>query len=390
MRPRKKRGDGREYDFKRDGAVPALALVPDKIRQKGIEIDWYPRIQSLESKKGTKLGGKEETVFGDGHLAFLDYDDLFFRLEKFKRERTWHNLNISKPMIKALLADRTWYKVVVPSGKMEFSDFSNVALWQEMAAELLQKFSDEYYNYCKAAFIEPRLELREIEAGDGSLPEADEYQLIVDASEAALINDIQSLTTEIAARKAGILRARDLKGCLFGTHLYEPVLHVAKGSKIQIAPVSLNESEFQFLDDLRIYIEREQSRLAAEGVELFLLRNESRGRGVGFFEAGNFYPDFLLWQVRRMESSICPSLSHTAFSMKDLGTKRSNFITSLRKFKQRLAADNVVLNSFIVTPTRFGKLNWGKTIEELEDMHVLFMEDKRNSYVRSVFDRMRY
>jgi len=323
LRPRKKRGDGREYSFKRDGAVPALTSVPEKIRQKGIEIDWYPRIQSLESKKGTKIGSKEETVFGDGHLAFLDYDDLFFRLEKFKRERTWHNLNISKSMTKALLADRTWYKVVVPSGKMEFSDFSNVALWQEMAAELLQLFSEEYYSYCQAAFIEPRLELREIEAGDGSLPEADEFQLIVDASEAALINDIQSLTKEITARKSGILRAGDLKACLFGTHLYEPVLHVAKGSKIQIAPVSLNESEFQFLDDLRQYVEREREQLKRDGVELFLLRNESRGRGIGSLKPASFYPDFLFGRFVAV-SSICLSSNRTGFNMRDQGTKRSS------------------------------------------------------------------
>lgn len=387
LRPRKKRGDGREYDFKRDGAVPALALVPDKIRQRGIEIDWYPRIQSLESKKGTKLGGKEETVFGDGHFVFLDYDDLFFRLEKFKRERTWYNLNISKPMIKALLADRTWYKVVVPSGKMEFSDFSNVALWQEMAAELLQKFSEEFYNYCKAAFIEPRLELREIEAGDGSLPEADEYQLIVDASEAALINDIQSLTREIAARKAGILRAGDLKGCLFGTHLYEPVLHVTKGSKIQIAPVSLNESEFQFLDDLRQFVEREQEQLEKEGIELFLLRNESRGRGIGFFEAGNFYPDFLLWQVRDGTQYLSFIEPH-GLQHEGPGHKKIEFHAVIKDIQKRLSASGVILNSFIVTPTRFGKLNWGKTIDELEDMNVLFMEDRRDSYVKTVFERM--
>ncbi len=387
LRPRKKRGDGREYDFKRDGAVPALTLVPDKIRQKGVEIDWYPRIQSLEFKKSTRLGSKEEAVFGDGHLAFLDYDDLFFRVEKFKRERTWYNLNISKSMIRELLADRTWHKVVVPSGKMEFSDFANVALWQEMAAELLQKFAEEFYNYCKATFIEPRLELREIEAGDGSLPEADEYQLIVDASEAALINDIQSLTQELTARVAGILRAGDLKGCLFDTHLYEPVLHVAKGSKIQIAPVSLNESEFQFLDDLRIYIEREHDRLASEGIELFLLRNESRSRGIGFFEAGNFYPDFLLWLVkdgRQYLSFVEPhGLQHEG-----PGHKKIEFHRVIKDIQARLAGDNVILNSFIVTPTRFGKLNWGKTIDELEDMHVLFMEDQRDTYVGSIIQRM--
>lgn len=387
LRPRKKRGDGREYDFKRDGAVPALTLIPEKIRQKGVSIDWYPRIQSLESQKGTKLGSKEETVFAGSQLAFLDYDDLFFRLEKFKRERTWHNLNISKPMIRALLTDRTWYKVVVPSGKMEFSDFGNVALWQEMAAELLQKFSEEYYNYCKAAFIEPQLELREIEAADGSLPEADEYQLIVDASETALINDIQNLTGEIAARKAGVLRAGDLKGCLFDAHLYEPVLHAAKGSKIQIAPISLNESEFQFLDDLRLYIERDQSRLASEGIELFLLRNESRGRGVGFFEAGNFYPDFLLWLVKDGRQHLAFVEPH-GLQHEGPGHKKIEFHRVIKDIQQRLASENVVLNSFIVTPTRFGKLNWGMTIQELEAMHVLFMEDQRDTYIASIIQKM--
>ena len=247
---------------------------------------------------------------------------------------------------------------------MEFSDFSNTALWQEMAAELLQTFSEEFYNYCKAAFIEPRLELREIEAGDGSLPEADEYQLIVDASELALINDIQRLTQEIAARKIGVLRAGDLKGCLFGTHLYEPVLHVAKGSKIQIAPVSLNESEFQFLDDLRVYIERERSRLTSEGVELFLLRNESRSRGIGFFEAGNFYPDFLLWLVKDGKQHLSFVEPH-GLQHEGPGHKKIEFHTVIKDIQRRLTSDSVVLNSFIVTPTRFNKLNWGKTVDQL-------------------------
>ncbi len=239
LRPRRKRGDGREYDFKRDGAVPVFGQVPDKLRQKLIEIDWYPRIQSLESKQGSQVGKKESSTFSNNHLVYLDYDDLFFRLEKFKRERTWHNLNIAKSAIRPLLEDGTWYRLVTPSGKMTLDSFSNVHLWQEMAAELLQKYIEEFYNYCKAAFIEPRLELRELEPDDGNLPQEDEYQLIVDADQQALINDIKTLTREIAARKGGILQAGDLKGCLFANHLYEPVLHAAKGSKIQIAPVSL-------------------------------------------------------------------------------------------------------------------------------------------------------
>ena len=387
LRPKRKSGDGREYDFKRDGAVPAFGVVPDKLTEKIIEIDWYPRIQSLESKKRGRLGEKESAVFTKGHLALLDYDDLFFRLEKFKRERTWHNLNIEKAAIYQLLSDTTWYRLVTPSGKMGFDVFANVRLWQEMACELLQKYIEEYYNYCKAAFLEPRLELREIEADDGNFPEADEYQLIVDADEVALIKDIEALTGDITAGKVGVLNAGDLKGCLFGNHLYEPVLHVGKGSKIQIAPVSLNESEFQFLEDLRNYIEREQARLNNEGIELFLLRNESRGRGIGFFEAGNFYPDFLLWQVKDGKQYLSFIEPH-GLQHEGPGHKKIEFHQVIKGIEERLGDKEVILNSFIVTPTRFGKLNWGKSIDELEDLHVLFMNDQPDTYVAKIAHRM--
>ena len=341
----------------------------------------------MNPKSEVRLGEKESAVFTKGHLGLLDYDDLFFRLEKFKRERTWHNLNIEKAAIYQLLSDTTWYRLVTPSGKMGFDVFANVRLWQEMACELLQKYIEEYYNYCKAAFLEPRLELREIEADDGNFPEADEYQLIVDADEVALIKDIEALTNDIAARKVGVLNAGDLKACLFGAYLYEPVLHVGKGSKVQIAPVSLNESEFQFLEDLRSYIEREQARFDSEGIELFLLRNESRGRGVGFFEAGNFYPDFLLWQVKAGKQYLSFIEPH-GLQHEGPGHKKIEFHQVIKGIEERLCNKHVILNSFIVTPTRFGKLNWGKSIDELEDLNVLFMNDQPDTYVAKIAHRM--
>ena len=38
--------------------------------------------------------------------------------------------------------------------------------------------------------------------------------------------------------------------------------------------------------------------------ELYLLRNLSRGKVIGFFEAGNFYPDFIMWVVGKGGQSI--------------------------------------------------------------------------------------
>ena len=95
---------------------------------------------------------------------------------------------------------------------MALDSFANVFLWQEIAAELLQKYTEELYNHCKAAFIEPRLELRALEPDDGNLPQETEYQLIVDADQQALITDIKALKRTINERKQGVLRAGELKG----------------------------------------------------------------------------------------------------------------------------------------------------------------------------------
>jgi len=63
-------------------------------------------------------------------------------------------------------------------------------------------------------------------------------------------------------------------------------------------------------------------------------------------------------------------------------------ITIIKEIEKRLGDDKVTLNSFIVTPTRFAKLNWGKSMDELADMNVLFMEDQKNSYVHQIIERM--
>ena len=385
LRPRRKKADGKEYDFKRDAAVPTFGEVPEKLREKIVSIDWYPRIQSLESRSMDAISLKHEQTFSSLHVEFLNEHDLFFRLERFKRERSWHNLNIPKNGLIPLLSDRSWYKIVVPSGRMAFADPANIPLWQEMAAELLQRYVEEFYNYCKSAFIEPRLELRPIENDDPNIPTADFYQLLVDANEAKLIADIDALSKEIAARKKGVLTAGDLKGCIVANHLYEPILHVRKGGKVQISPVSLNESEIRFVEDLGSYLDREQEGFDEDGIEVFLLRNESRGRGMGFFEAGNFYPDFVLWLVKGNLQSLAFIEPH-GLQHEGPGHKKIAFHQTVKEIEARLGKPEVSLNSFIISPSRHSKLNWGLSIEKLNALNVYFMEDQAEDYIGYIFE----
>lgn len=41
-------------------------------------------------------------------------DAIYFDLQAFKNERAWFNLNISKPEIKSILLDVSWYEILIP------------------------------------------------------------------------------------------------------------------------------------------------------------------------------------------------------------------------------------------------------------------------------------
>src|SRR5208337_2785769 len=95
--------------------------------------------------------------------------------------------------------------------------------------------------------------------------------------------------------ESGQLKNFDFQGItsiMFGQHLYQPLIYV-NSNVVEVKPVSLNEGERDFVLDLQKFCEMRKDFF--KGRELYLLRNMSRGRGIGFFEAGNFYPDFILW-----------------------------------------------------------------------------------------------
>ena len=80
---------------------------------------------------------------------------------------------------------------------------------------------------------------------------------------------------------------------------------------IEIKPVALNEGEKDFVKDLKKYYD--QNPVSFEGKELYLLRNRSSGSGIGFFQAGNFFPDFILWVVKddlQHVTFVDPALLH--------------------------------------------------------------------------------
>jgi len=387
LRPKRKASDGKEYDFKKDAPVPTLGDVPDYLTHNTVVSDWYPRIQAMRSR-GTGLAAqKDKEYLREDHLALLDYDTLFLELERFKRERSWHNLNISKDGIYRLLKNPTWYTLYIPEALLKPSSFDGIMLLQQVAAELLKRYCDHYYNYRKREYIEPRLELRDLTVDDDNLPKDEYYQLIVDGDEEQVIQGIMQIKKELESRKNEILKIGDLRACNFGIHLFQPLFHVRRGGKITILPVALNESEYQFVIDLKGWCDSNKAKLKSEGLELFLLRNLSRGKGVGFFEAGNFHPDFILWILAGGKQYVTFIEPHGLLH-EGPASDKFLFHKRIKDVEKRLNDPNVILNSFILSWTPHPQLHWGIPRDEMEDKHVLFMTDDRDRYIEKLFAKL--
>ncbi len=388
LRPRRKSSDGGEYDFKKDAPVPTVGAVPDYLIRNPVIADWYPRIQAMGSKESGRAARKDKVSLREPHLSLLDYDALFLELERFKRERGWRNFNIAKEGVLRLLEDSRWYTLYLPEARLNPTGFDGVMLLQRVAMELLKRYCAHYYNYCKREFIEPRLELRELTPDDDNLPGDEFYQLIVNGDEEQVVLGIRRLKKELETRKDELLRVGDLSACKFGGHLFQPLFHVRRGGKITILPVALNESEYQFVVDLKHWCEANKTTLAGDGAELFLLRNMSRGKGVGFFEAGAFHPDFIVWMLVNGKQYVTFIEPHGLLH-ESPASEKVLFHERIKDIEKRLNDPGVILNSFILSWTRYHQLKWGDAREELENRHILFMTDDRDHYIEKLFTRLR-
>ena len=376
-------------DFKKNGPKPALGDPPEHLLRRPVVLDWYPKLQATASK-GVQAGAQEveraRCFFEESHLAFLDFDAIYFELEKFKDERGWHNLNLSRNNLKTLLRRKDWYKLLISKEEMEFRSFKQVFRWQEIAVALLKKYLDRYYKFKKQAYESEHLEYRELSEDDPNF--IHEYSLLIEQSREDIIQKLEEIKGLIEARKLQNVEFQSLHVIAFDRHLYEPLIYVGD-NLVEIKPVVLKEKgERDFVLDLQKFCESSRDKHFLEGKELYLLRNLSRGRGVGFFEAGNFYPDFILWLLvdgRQYVSFIDPKgLRNTG-----LEDPKIEFYQTIKDLERQLGDPEVILNSFIVSGTPFNEIQWRGDMkkEDFEARNILFQREDRSTYIRRLLEK---
>jgi type III restriction/modification enzyme restriction subunit len=379
--------------FRTLGPIPTLAKPdPDRdpttqyLQHNQVILNWYPKIQAMKSVGvvgGDAEAAPNQTHLTARHVAFLDIDQLYFELERFKAERGWHNLNLTRESVPALLADQSWYRLLIPPEEVAFDSFERVRMWEHIALSLLKKYTERYYTFRKREWELPHLEYRDLEEDDPNFLDG-YYRILIEESQEEIVEKLKELKVLIEKGDLKPWEFRRMKAIWFGRHLYEPLLYLDQNI-VEISPAPLNKGERLFVEDLKAF--HDNAGGFFDDKEMYLLRNLSKGRGVGFFEAGNFHPDFILWL-------LIAGRQHVVFvdpkGIRNLGPTdpKIQFYETIKDIEQRLGHPNVRLESFIIsnTPSHTMKMLWGMDKAAMKARHVLFQEEDKDSYVRTMLE----
>ncbi len=371
-------------DFKKQGKKPNLEYE-EYLEKNKVILDWYPKIQAMKSKKaqgGERSAEKEEFKLSPELLAFIDWNDVFLELQNYKAEKKWYNLNLDAEAIKKIFEKKDWYVLFIPQEDMQMTSFSVFNLVYEIVLSLLKKYCEKFYSFKKADWEKDKLEYQELREDDENF--FDEYKVYIQESQKDLISQIERLKQMVETKQLKDLSLNAGFSFFFDKHLYNPVLSLQNNEIIEIKPVALNEGETKFFEDLRKHYQQNIS--AFNGQEVYLLRNKSKS-GIGFFEQGNFYPDFILWQIKDGKQHITfidPKGIRNLDGGKD--NPKITFFKRIKEIEELLEDSQIILESYIISVTPFRDVVWkGKwTEDDFKDHHILFQND--DNYISNLFE----
>ena len=354
--------------------VPDEGFLRYLLRSKTV-IDCRSKIQTIDSTLSFKMYSvPEEHVLPADKLAYLDNERIFEELELYKNEKFYFNISIVKEHLIKILRTEGWYSLLIPRNHLEIDSIPKLDAATDYAIMALKSYMDKFFKYEKERWEAPRLEYAVLEATDNNF--VDEYSITyaqqneLDRTGDELESFISDISTILDQNTGLDVYEKDaFHGRLvlfdFRSHLYAPLICLQKSNlKIQVSPVSLNEDEKKFVDLLKKYVDNHSDRLKDKS--LYLLRNKSKV-GMGFFEAGNFYPDYILWidddQTQYISFIDPKGLMHIRPD-----DPKIQFYKTIKELETRLAPTvkekTIVLNSFIMSGTSSSDLRlWWSTPE---------------------------
>ncbi len=359
-----------------------------------ISIDCRSKVQAILSDKERHFNSNDEENYIESNLIpCLNYARIYTELLQYKNEKHFYNIIIDKSKLQEILqykiGYKAWYSLIIPKSYLKIDTYKDLENLTDYAIIALKRYIDRFYMYHRQKWEYQYLSYVDLEENDKNF--YDEYKITItdtDANNIELLKEFITKIDKMLAEKNCVLLSdsdfdsAEIKVFDFEKHLYAPLLSLQSSaqSSIQSSPLPfLNSGEEKFVILLKDYLSKHIEFL--EGKELYLLRNKSK-TGIGFFEADNFYPDFILW-IKEPNIQRISFIDPKGLMMIAPNDSKIQFCNKIKMLQKNLANTNkgekIILNSFIFSVTDYDKLisKWGKpkTQKDMEALNILFLND---------------
>ena len=380
--------------------VPGNAAFADEVEtalsplaSAGVFLDRSLHAQAIESQGGAFTDEKAQAGrnrrLPAASLQLVDWNRVHLELLAYREHCGYPNLAFAPQDIRAVFesADPLCHELAAEDNLVEPKTLADIAALTDAVLALAKKYTDRFYRLRQERWAGKRMRYGEVRDTDANfqdyvvrVPRTGKDDSGSATGNVQLLADIKQLIEE--SERIYQRETAELPNIHFDRHLYQPLL-VQRSAKVTSKPPALNESERRFVEDLRDYCRQEQDGALA-GKELFLLRNQGRGQGVGFFAQRGFYPDFILWvkdaNTQRIVFVEPHGMLHAGAYAHDDKAQLHETLAELERElagTQTGALPDVRLDSYIVSATSFEDLqpryddgSWD--LERFAARHILF------------------
>ena len=348
-------------------------------------------IQSSQAKPARQKTIKSEI------LEWVNWEKIYLQLLEYKQEKKLYNLIFDTAILRQILCpdqDPSLYELyVMDEAEVMPKTREQLERLEELILTLLRKYVTKFYRMIQKRWNDERMELEKLKESNRNFTE--KWEISVPQNHAREIQEHITQLVEGGGMYDGRYRhlGKDDYPIVYNDrHLYLPLLAVSPAdTSWHASPPALVESEKDFVEDLFKYVS-EQNGQPLAGKQIFLLRNQSRGKGIGFYDNVGFYPDFILWVATESKQRIVFIEPHGMFyeiidenNVKINLFKRLHALSTYERFRDK----HVEMDSFIISKTPYEKLRhnrhgMGKR-ELAEDWHILFREHGQLGYLHPIF-----
>ena len=361
-----------------------------------VHLDVTARAQAITSgkdidvSKGT-TGKKWSVQEVRKSLDLVNWNAAYLDVASYVTQRGFDNLAIDPRRLRGIMEYQSAFELVAEDRLINPSTREDMEDLQHAVVTILRKYADRLYRNRKAHWESNHMSYHTLEKEAPNL----QFNLGLGESKPKYIVKVPVRQKEIEGEIQRLAQLGDLyesdgdnpPRIYFDRHLYQPLL-IEKLGEIKTFPPPLNKGEWTFVKDLRTYW---TEVLSEDKTEIFLLRNLSRGRGVGFFENYGFFPDFIVWikdgDAQRIVFVEPHGMLHAPASARD---DKVQLHLKLRDMARKLIRppniSSIMLDSFIVSTTpfqdlrhRYGDASWD--LRKFAENHIVFQErDTDNEY----------